>query len=89
MSDAAGPERWDGARAALQPWLDSLDFAAEKELLRQRSIARAACGECVDLEMQVSMWVAGPGGDARCHGAPSPAGARNITWYFVQPSSGV
>lgn len=24
----------------------------------------------------------------RLHGSPSPAGARNITWYFVPPPSG-
>jgi hypothetical protein len=24
----------------------------------------------------------------RLHGSPSPAGARNMTWYFVPPASG-
>lgn len=42
-------ERWDKARGDLQSWLDALDFAAKKKLLRQRSIARAACSECHSL----------------------------------------
>ena len=42
-------ECWDEARTALQSWLDSLDFAAKKKLLRQRSIARVTCSECKSL----------------------------------------
>lgn len=49
LAPAEQRERWDEARAALQSWLDSLDFAAKKKLLRQRSIVRVACSECNSL----------------------------------------
>lgn len=42
-------ERWDEERDALQSWLDSMDFAPKKKLLRQRSIARATCSQCNSL----------------------------------------
>lgn len=38
--------RWDEARTVLQSWVDSMDVAAKKKLLRQRSIARVTCREC-------------------------------------------
>lgn len=49
LAPAAQRERWDEARTALQSWLGSLDFAAKKKLLRQRSIARVTCSECKSL----------------------------------------
>jgi hypothetical protein len=39
-------ERWDSGRVALQRWLDLLDLSTKKKLLRQRSTARVACGDC-------------------------------------------